>query len=93
MLVQGTLDAGAWILMSVLLLSTLLNISYILIIPLRAFFSPRAISRHDHKFDDGDAIQEAPLPCLIAIGITALGCILLFFFPQPFYALAQGVGK
>ncbi len=93
MMVQGTLDAGAWILMSVLLLSTLLNITYILVIPLRAFFSPRAISRHDHKFDSGDAIQEAPLPCLIAIGITALGCILLFFFPHPFHALAQGVGK
>ncbi len=93
LLVQGTLDAGEWILMSVLLLSTLLNIAYILVIPLRAFFSPRADSHHDHKFDDGDAITEAPTPCLIGMGITSLGCIVLFFFPHVFFDLAQGVGQ
>lgn len=93
LLVQGTLDAGAWVLMSVLLLSTLLNIAYILVIPLRAFFSPLATSSHDHKLDTGDTIQEAPLPCLIGIGITALGCIVLFFLPHVVHDLAMGVGK
>lgn len=92
-LVQGTLDAGSWVLMGVLLMSTLLNITYILVIPLRAFFSPCAASPHDCKLDEGEAISEAPLPCLIAIGVTATGCILLFFFPHVVHDLAMGVGK
>ena len=33
------------------------------------------------------AIKEAPLPMLIAIAITCVTCILLFFFPQPLFEL------
>ena len=32
-------------------------------------------------------IKEAPLPCLIAITITAALCIVLFFFPEPLHTL------
>ena len=35
-LVQGTLDTGAWMLTAVLLISSLLNIAYLLTIPMRA---------------------------------------------------------
>jgi multicomponent Na+:H+ antiporter subunit D len=79
-LALGALDAGYGILVGVLMLSTLLNIAYLLPIPLRAFFgqSPKTTVQY----------SEAPLPCLVAIGITTAACVTLFFFPGPVYQLA-----
>jgi multicomponent Na+:H+ antiporter subunit D len=40
---------------------------------------------------DGTAntrISEAPVSCLIAMMITSIACLLLFFYPDPFYELA-----
>jgi len=91
MLVQGTLDASEWILLSVLLISSLLNIAYLLVIPMRGFFGNVKHCEHDHGPTTG--IKEAPLACLIAIGVTSVGCVLLFFFPDGLHALAQEVAK
>ena len=82
-LMTGTLDAGQWILMGVLMISALLNIAYLLPIPVRAFFP----GKNNQTFNTG--VREAPLPSLIALSITALGCIALFLFPQSLYELAD----
>jgi len=82
---MGTIQAGQWLLLAVLLFSSLLNIAYLLPIPVRAFF---AAAR------DGTAltgIHEAPHSCLAAMVITSLACLLLFFYPDPFYQLALDV--
>ena len=71
------------ILLGVLILSSLLNIAYMLVIPMRAFFLAPA----DGKTD----IKEAPSACLIAMAVTATGCIILFFYPEPLYRLAAMV--
>ncbi len=71
----GSLDGGNALWVGVLMLSTLLNIAYLLPIPLRAFFKPPS--------SDISEISEAPMPSLWAIVLTAMVCILLFFFPQP----------
>ena len=80
-LAMGALDAGQVWLVGVLMLSSLLNVAYLLPIPLRGFFSA----------PDGDAasagLKEAPVPCLIAIGVTCVGCLLLFLFPNAVYNL------
>ena len=34
-------------------------------------------------------IREAPLACLLAIGMTALGCVGLFFYADALYAIAR----
>ena len=83
-LALGTIEADQWFLLGALLISSLLNVWYLLEIPMRAFLSPadpeiRAKTR------------EAPLPCLIAMGITTLGCVVLFFWPDLFYSLASQV--
>ena len=80
-LVLGTLESSHYLLMAILLLSSLLNVAYLLPIPIRGFFSGKSENKAE--------IREAPLPCLIAIGLTSAGCILLFFFPQPLYELMQ----
>jgi multicomponent Na+:H+ antiporter subunit D len=82
-LVLGALEADQLIIVAVLMLSSLLNIAYLLPIPIKAFFG---------KAPEGDAIsgvKEAPLPCLIALSVTALGCLALFVFPNPLYHLVQ----
>ncbi|MGI9333101.1 MAG: monovalent cation/H+ antiporter subunit D family protein [Gammaproteobacteria bacterium] len=87
-LAYGTVDSGQYVLLGVLLISSLLNVLYLLPIPIRAFFGRRA--------DDGigSAVAEAPWPCVLALGFTAIGSLVLFFMPEPLYALmAQIVGR
>ena len=84
-LAMGTLEAGQWLLLSVLLASSLLNIAYLLPVPVRAFFG---------KAVDGTVytqVREAPASCLAAMIITSLACLVLFFYPEPFYQLAMTV--
>ena len=83
-LVLGTLETGDMVLLSVLMVSTLLNIAYLLPIPVRAFFD---------KDTDGDegGIREAPIPCVVALVITAAGSVALFLNPEPLYALMSQV--
>ncbi|KPJ90069.1 MAG: cation:proton antiporter [Gammaproteobacteria bacterium SG8_11] len=79
---MGTIEAGQWLLLCVLLISSLLNIAYLLPIPIRAFFG---------KAKDGTTytqVREAPASCLAAMVITSLACLVLFFYPNPFYELA-----
>ena len=83
-LMTGAFEAGQWLIMAVLMISSLLNIAYLLPIPLRAFFSSAAVQ-------EGVKIKEAPLPSLVALSVTALGCIVLFFFTQPLYELALAI--
>ena len=71
--------------MSILMLSSLLNIAYLLPIPLRAFFPGKETAFA------GAGIKEAPLASLIAICITTVGCLILFVYPQPLYELATAI--
>ena len=80
-LALGSLDAGYSILVGVLMVSTLLNIAYLLPISVRAFF-------YKEPSAPASGIIEAPTPCLVAIGVTTAMCLLLFFFPDPVYRLA-----
>jgi len=75
----GSLDTGTIVWVAVLMLSTLLNIAYLLPIPLRAFLKP------DPDLAPGEkaTMQEAPFACLWAIVLTALTCIALFLYPAP----------
>ena len=84
-LLMGAMEAEQWILMTVLMISTLLNIAYLLPIPFRAFF-PSAGSPSVNV-----EIKEAPLPSLIALCITTVGCVVLFVYPQPLYELARTI--
>ncbi len=82
-LMLGSLEAGHIALMGVLMVSSLLNIAYLLPIPIQGFFAGR---------NAGPSIlKEAPWPCLVAMGITSAGCFVLFFFPQPLHDLAASL--
>jgi len=80
----GSLDSGTWFWIAVLMVSTLLNIAYLLPIPLRAFFKPVP----EHEANDTDN-SDAPAACRYAIGLTASVTALLFFFPDPLTELVS----
>lgn len=72
----GSLEAGNALWLGVLMLSTLLNIAYLLPIPLRAFLKPPAKVQPE-------GWSEAPATSLWAITVTTTVCVLLFVFPHP----------
>jgi len=84
-LLMGTIETEQFILMGILMISSLLNIAYLLPIPFHAFFSADKIS------SSGAGIKEAPLPSLIALCVTTVGCVILFVYPQPLYELAKAI--
>jgi multicomponent Na+:H+ antiporter subunit D len=84
-LAMGTLEAEQLMLLAVLMISSLLNIAYLLVIPARAYFGqPQQVDGHENEHNHG----EAPMACLIGMAITSMMCIYLFFNPEPFYTLA-----
>ena len=72
-LMIGAADAGQQIMIVVLMVSSLLNVAYLLPLVARGFFLPAAQDVPEH-------IKEAPLFCWLPPAITAVGCIWLFFF-------------
>ncbi|NNE08764.1 MAG: monovalent cation/H+ antiporter subunit D family protein [Gemmatimonadetes bacterium] len=87
-LVLGAADAGRMIPIVVLMVSSLLNVAYLLPIPLRAFFrAPKGLAA-------GETLKyaEAPAFCLVPLCVTALGCVVLFFYADTIYRLLEGMG-
>ncbi|WP_231613354.1 proton-conducting transporter transmembrane domain-containing protein [Halomonas sp. BC04] len=83
-LVLGAADSGQLLMVLVIMLSTLLNIAYLLRPAVRAFLMPP-------KEDGGRGIREAPLLCVVPLCITALGCMALFLAADPLRAMLGGI--
>ena len=75
-LMMGSIDATQWVVVAALLLSSLLNIAYLVPVAARAFYLSPETKGAQHKLD----LDEAPMFCLVPLCITAAGCILLFIF-------------
>ena len=85
-LIMGAVGSGHMILVAVLMISSLLNIAYLMPIVVSAFFvGPSANSPGETK------IKEAPLFCLIPLCITAAGCLLLFFIANDLYRFLTAI--
>lgn len=82
-LIMGALEAEYIFVMVVLLISSFLNIIYLLPIAIRAFFIPKNEGAfHGH-------VEEAPWQCVVPLCITATFSVLLFFFPNQLLQLAM----
>ena len=85
-LLLGAIDAQQMAIVGVIVISTLLNAGYFMPIVYAAFFeapddaSPRLWAGR---------YGEAPLPMLLAIGVTTIGTLALFFYADAPLALAQ----
>jgi multicomponent Na+:H+ antiporter subunit D len=83
-LVQGTVDARRWGVLVVIALSALLNAAYFLPIVWRAFFRPVPEGEECGR-------REAPWPCVLALSVTAVATVALFFYPDVLLDLARAV--
>ena len=74
----GAATAEQYVFVGVWMLSSILSAAYLFPIVARAFFRPLPEAKPG---DTGaGTIQEAPIFCLIAISISALGTFVLFFY-------------
>ena len=80
-LALGALDRDAMWVVFVLLVSSLLNVFYLLPVAVTAFF------RSEDDTDDS-GIKEAPWACVVPLALTAIGCFALFFLSGPLLRLA-----
>lgn len=81
-LMLGAADAGQYVFIGVWMLSSLLSVAYLMPVIGRAFFqapdpAPASVGA---AAVTGDGIQEAPIMCLLAMGISSVGTFILFFF-------------
>ncbi|WP_345684436.1 proton-conducting transporter membrane subunit [Novipirellula caenicola] len=96
----GTVETHLYVLTAALMISSLLNIAYLIPIPIQAFMAPLAEesgtpSPQDHAGDphaSGDhshavtgGIQEAPMMCVVPLCVTAILSVVLFFFADWIY--------
>ena len=81
-LLLGTLEADQMLFLFVLLTSTMLNAAYFLPILNAAFFKDLPPGETAER-------QEAPLPAVIALCVTATGAVMMFFAPSVFLDLTN----
>lgn len=90
LLMLGAADAGELAIIGVLIVSSLLNVVYLLSIPIQAFYLEAAPAGERPQGSGGAAIdwlriKEAPLLCVAPPVMTALFALLLFIFADPLY--------
>jgi multicomponent Na+:H+ antiporter subunit D len=79
-LMLGAADAEQLLFVAVLMGSSLLNVAYLMPLPIRGFFT-------QPEGEEQTEIREAPLFCLLPICLTAVGCVALFFYADEIYRL------
>jgi len=86
-LALGAVDSGKAWLMGTLMVSSLLNIAYLVPIPILAFMAPAEEGAGTVQSNDsgGWKIKEGPLLCVVPLSITAVGSVVLFFFANHIY--------
>ncbi len=106
-LALGAVEAGQLVLVAVLMVSSLLNVAYLLPVAIRAFMSPPEVAEdghghHHEPYLDSPTMQpwspvpgvrEAPWPCIAALVLTATGCLVLFFQADALFAFLSPLGE
>ena len=79
-LALGAAETGEAILIAVLMISSLLNVAYLLPIVVRGFLPATSLGKSQPTEEEMSwQVKEAPLLCVVPLCITALGCLSLFF--------------
>ena len=86
-LALGAAQEHHGLLVAVLMISSLLNIAYLVPITVRGFFLPHADG------PEQPSINEAPIFCVVPLCITAAGGLVLFFFADKVYQLLTPIAQ
>ncbi|MEM6623747.1 MAG: monovalent cation/H+ antiporter subunit D family protein [Pseudomonadota bacterium] len=85
----GAADGELYWVIAVLMISSLLNVAYLLPIVARGWFVPTGAA--PSAPEEVQTIKEAPIPAVAALSITAILCIVLFFAADPLLSLVQQI--
>ena len=85
-LALGAIEAERLLFVGILMVSTLLNIAYLIPVVVNAFF-PGEKSTEFTKYN------EAPSACLVPLLLTSVGCFLLFIYPDPILNLLNQITR
>ena len=85
-LVAGSFNSGHALAAGIFMISTILNVGYLLPPVVRAFLMPPKDPEDAH-------FNEAPLACVAALSVTALLCIAMFFYAGAVGELLSGMLK
>ncbi len=88
-LMVGAADTGQLVMIGVLMLSSLLNVVYLLGPIARGFY----LSDKDNDKLAANGISEAPFWCVAPPLFTALGCVVLFFYGGEISAFLAPIGE
>lgn len=99
----GAADADQLIFIAVLMISSLLNVAYLIPVFARGFFGPKeeeaaqfdGVKHAEHPNEQSQStstgherrLAEAPIFCVVPLWITAVGCFLLFLYADRLYAM------
>lgn len=83
-LMMGAADAGQIIMIVVLMVSSLLNVAYLLPIVAKGFFA-------EDDQEQNSQGSEAPFLCVLPPCLAALGCVVLFFYAADVIDMLQPV--
>ncbi|MCB9945014.1 MAG: monovalent cation/H+ antiporter subunit D family protein [Geminicoccaceae bacterium] len=76
----GAAESGHILLLATYMISSILNIAYLLPVAVRGFMPARGSDA-----PQGWKIEEAPMFCVIPLCLTAIGSVALFFLAEPLY--------
>ncbi|GHD48503.1 cation:proton antiporter [Thalassobaculum fulvum] len=92
-LAMGAVETGLWAVVAVYMISSLLNVAYLIPVVARGFFKPSAEpvpqSVGAAAAPAAGGLQEAPLLCVLPPCLTAAGCVVLFFYADAVVALLR----
>ena len=90
-ILSGALETGEAFAILVIVASTLLNAGYFLPVIYAAFFKDEKPRAEDDPYHAYDNHGEAPVAVVAALSFTALGTIVLFFYPDIPLALGRAL--
>ncbi|WP_339856873.1 monovalent cation/H+ antiporter subunit D family protein [uncultured Nisaea sp.] len=94
-LAMGAAETGMIVVVAVYMVSSLLNIAYLMPIVARGFFRPApalaTASAGAAVAPAKGGIQEAPFFCVLPPCLTAFGCLVLFFYADAIIALLRPI--
>ncbi len=92
-LALGAAETGQALLVAILMISSVLNVAYLIPVAVRAFLpAPEKYINTDESGDDSAwRIEEAPMLCVVPLCITAFACLLLFFLSGHLYEFLKPI--
>ena len=93
-LALGAADKGLLVIIAIYMISSLLNVAYLMPVVARGFFGDAAENQAQSlgaAASPSTGLAEAPLLCVIPPCLTAIGCLILFFYADEVIELLRPI--